>query len=59
MSFLTEYLRDRPDRLPDRSALQSTLAEARDHGHASLILALLTEHDRRALAPAGAARAAA
>ena len=54
MSFLTEYLRDRPDRLPDRESLQATLAGARDYGHASLVLSLLAEHDRRGLAgPAG------
>ena len=47
MSFLTEYLRDRPDRLPDRDTLTKTLQQARDFGHASLVLSLLDEHDRR------------
>jgi hypothetical protein len=46
MSFLTEYLRDRPDRLPDRETLRQTLADARDYGHARLVLAVLAEHDR-------------
>jgi len=54
MSFLTEYLRDLPDRLPDRQTLRETLADARDYGHASLVLSLLTEHDRRAAAPRAA-----
>lgn len=47
MSFLTEYLRDRPDRLPDRESLTQTLHQAKDFGHASLVLSLLEEHDRR------------
>ena len=47
MSFLTEYLSDHPDRLPDRDSLEATLAGARDYGHASLVLSLLAEHDRR------------
>jgi hypothetical protein len=47
MSFLTEYLADHPDRLPDRRTLRATLSEARDYGHASLVLSLLAEHDRR------------
>jgi hypothetical protein len=47
MSFLTEYLRDRPDRLPDRDTLRDKLDAARDFGHASLVLSLLAEHDRR------------
>ena len=55
MSFLTEYLSDRPDRLPPRETLQAALADARDYGHASLLLSLLTEHDRRAAAPRTAA----
>ena len=55
MSFLTEYLRDRPDRMPARETLQAALADARDYGHASLVLSLLTEHDRRAGAPGAAA----
>jgi hypothetical protein len=57
MSFLTEYLRDRPDRLPDRETLQATLSGAGDYGHASLVLSLLAEHDRRGPV-ATAARAA-
>ena len=56
MSFLTEYLRDRPDRLPDRETLRETLGAARDFGHASLVLSLLAEHDRRDLAYAGRGR---
>jgi hypothetical protein len=58
MSFLTEYLRDRPDRLPDRETLQATLAGVREYGHASLLLSLLAEHDRRAVATAPVRRAA-
>jgi hypothetical protein len=47
MSFLTDYLEDHPDRLPGREALQAKLAGARDYGHASLVLSLLEQHDRR------------
>jgi hypothetical protein len=47
MSFLTEYVQDNPDRLPGRDALQAKLAGAGDYGHASLVLSLLEEHDRR------------
>jgi hypothetical protein len=47
MSFLTEYLSEHPERLPERDALQATLARAGDYGHASLVLSLLEERDRR------------
>ena len=47
MSFLTEYLSENPDRLPERETLQAKLAGARDYGHASLVLSLLEERDRR------------
>jgi len=47
MSFLTEYLQDRPDRLPEREALDAELSRSEDYGHASVVLDLLAEHDRR------------
>jgi hypothetical protein len=47
VSFLTEYVHEHPDRLPERDTLQATLAGARDYGHASLVLSLLEERDRR------------
>lgn len=48
MSFLTEYLQDRPDRLPERETLDAELSRSEDFGHASIVLDLLAEHDRRA-----------
>jgi hypothetical protein len=57
MSFLTEYLSEHPERLPERDALQATLARAGDYGHASLVLSLLDERDRRDRANRLASRA--